>query len=157
MNSDRADLEARYKLLSDDEIKRFVGSGNLTELAQSVAMAELKRRGWQWSLFDRPDTESAQIVEHVRHDADMSIVARHLTPTDAHILRELLQAEGVPAEVGDANVVQVFSGMLASGAYIRVPRALVPKANEVISAFDRGEFRLDDFDLDETQANPVKR
>ena len=56
----------------------------------------------------------------------MTIVARYLTPTEAHILRDCLVAGGVPA-------------------------GFVAEARDVIAAFKRGDFALDEnFDAGDT-------
>ena len=37
---------------------------------------------------------------------DRVIVARYLTPTEAHLYKSWLEGAGIPAEVGDANLLQ---------------------------------------------------
>ncbi len=44
MNNNRDDLDVRHNQFSDEEIIRLFSSGSLTELAQSVALNELKLR-----------------------------------------------------------------------------------------------------------------
>jgi DNA-binding transcriptional regulator LsrR (DeoR family) len=82
---------------------------------------------------------------------DMQIVARHLTPTEAHMLCSCLQAAGVPAQVGDVHLVQMHALLAGAvgGACVRVPSSCVAEAKEVVAAFERGDFSLqDDFDVD---------
>jgi hypothetical protein len=87
------------------------------------------------------------------YPGDLQIVASHLTPTEAHLLRSCLEAAGIPSEVGDANLVQTH-GLLAGavgGAKLRVRQAFVADALDIIAAFKRGEFALDDdFDGEST-------
>jgi hypothetical protein len=84
---------------------------------------------------------------------DLQIIVRDLTPTEAHLLSACLEAAGIPSEVGDANLVQTH-GLLAGavgGAKLRVRQAFVAEARDVIEAYKRGEFALDDdFDGDPT-------
>jgi len=85
------------------------------------------------------------------YHGDLKIVARYLTPTEAHMLCACLQAAGVPAEAGDTNLVQAHSLLAGAvgGACLRVPEQFVPEAMQVIAAFKRGEFALgEDFDFD---------
>ena len=82
---------------------------------------------------------------------DMQIVARHLTPTEAHMLCSCLQAAGVPAQVGDVHLVQMHALLAGAvgGACVRVPSSCVAEAKEVVASFERGDFSLqDDFDVD---------
>jgi len=148
MNSDRDDLIAQYQLLSDEELMSRGTSGGLTTLAQSVAVAEARARGI--SLPDLEPIDEAIETEGPYH-GDMKIVARYLTPTEAHMLCSCLQAAGIPAEAGDTNLVQAHSLLAGAvgGACLRVPEQFVSEAMEVIAAFKRGEFALgEDFDFD---------
>jgi hypothetical protein len=84
------------------------------------------------------------------HLGDMKIVERHLEPLEAHTLCLCLQGAGIPAETADVNLVQTdwLLTIAVGGASIRVPAAYVNEAKEVIAAYKRGEFALDD-DFDE--------
>ncbi len=76
----------------------------------------------------------------------MKIVARHLSPTEAHLLQSCLQAAHVQSEVVDVNTVQAY-GLLApalGGASIRVEDTDEAEALQVIAAFNDGVFCLDD-------------
>ncbi|RZL01805.1 MAG: hypothetical protein EOP36_10175 [Rubrivivax sp.] len=91
------------------------------------------------------------------HDAgDFQIVARHLTPTEAHLLRSCLEAAGIPSEVGDVNLVQAH-GLLTGavgGASVRVRQAFLSDARDVMAAYNRGELALDDDFDGQTAAAP---
>lgn len=81
---------------------------------------------------------------------DMVILKADLSPTEAHVLRSCLQAAGLHADVGDANIVQAHSllAIAVGGAKVRVPQAQWQEANEVLEAFSRGDFALgEDFDV----------
>lgn len=147
MNSDRDHLAAQFQRLSDEELVSRGTSGGLTALAQSVAIAEAQARGL--SLPALQPMDEAIPAEGAYH-GDMQIVARYLTPTEAHMLCSCLQAAGVPAETGDTNLVQAHSLLAGAvgGACLRVPVQFAPEAMEVIAAYKRGEFALDeDFDF----------
>jgi hypothetical protein len=80
---------------------------------------------------------------------DMVIIERGLTFTEAHILCSCLRAGGVPARVGDVHIVQTdpLLSIAVGGACIRVPEARVAAARQVLEAYRRGDFGLDeDFD-----------
>jgi hypothetical protein len=147
MHSNQDDLAAQFQRLTDEALISRATSGGLTARAQSVAIAEAQARGLCLpGLTPVDETTEAQGSYH----GDMKMVARNLTPTEAHILCSCLQAAAVPAEVGDANLVQAH-GLLAialGGASLRVPEQFVPEAMAVIAAFQRGEFSLgEDFDF----------
>jgi hypothetical protein len=77
---------------------------------------------------------------------DWSIVARYYIPTDAHIVRGCMVAAGVPAVVVDDNLVQTDSLLTAAvgGVRVLVPENCLQQAQEVIEAFNRGDFALKD-------------
>lgn len=81
---------------------------------------------------------------------DMVIIERGLTFTEAHILCSCLRAGGIPAQVGDVHIVQTdpLLSIAVGGACIRVPEARVGAARQVLEAYARGEYALDD-DFDE--------
>ncbi|MDX8386049.1 MAG: DUF2007 domain-containing protein [Gallionella sp.] len=82
----------------------------------------------------------------MEYEGDFVTVAQFLDPTDAHIMRSCLEAAGVPAIVADANMVQMHSllSIAVGGVRIRVPANHVAEAEEVIAAFNRGDFALPD-------------
>jgi hypothetical protein len=140
MNTDRSDLANRFRELSDDELLSRCSSGDLNEVAQSVAIQELASRGLH--LPGPVDTARAS----TEYEGDFETVARFLNPTDAHIVCSCLQAAGVPAAVADANLVQMGTLWAAAvgGVRILVPAARVAEAREVIAAYNRGDYALPD-------------
>lgn len=74
------------------------------------------------------------------------MIARYLSYTEAHLLKSCLVAAGVPAAVADAQLIQTDALLTAAmrGASVRVPAACATEAREVIAAFTRGDFQLDD-------------
>lgn len=147
MGSEREDLAQGFRALADDELTHRVASGTLTELARWVAIAELKRRRLQIPVAD---SDRAKANDGDVYHGDMTIVARNLDATEAYMLCSCLRAGGVPADSGDTNLVQTHSllTIAVGGACVRVPENYLAEAREVIAAFKRGEFQLDeDFDF----------
>src|SRR4029079_15331275 len=90
----RHTLLEQYQLLNDDELLAQFRSGELTDLAKSVAGEELQRRGLDISNGAiEPLTET----QDVSVDEDLVMIARVSTPAEAEMLRGRLEVEGVPA------------------------------------------------------------
>jgi hypothetical protein len=87
---------------------------------------------------------------------DLTIVARRATPTEATMLKGMLEAAGIPATVADANYVQANSWMTnaVGGVRVLVPAALVETALATIAEFEVGAFELPDDDGDEVRREP---
>ena len=88
-------------------------------------------------------------------EGDWQMVARCLDATEAHLLCSCLKASGLPAMVADANLVQTHSliSVAVGGARVMVPEAYVERAHEVLEAFHRGDFALDE-DADVGSVSP---
>lgn len=73
-------------------------------------------------------------------------VAMRPLPTDAAVLQGCLEASGVPAELSDANMVQAYAGAVTGlgGVRIMVTAPYLQRAVDVLAAYDRGEFALDE-------------
>ena len=142
MSPDRAALAQEFHTLADDELTQRVASGGLTELARWVAIVELKQRKLQIPAADVGDAALRDDAYH----GDMTIVARNLDATEAHVLSSCLRAGGVPADSGDTNLVQMHSllTIAVGGACVRVPENYLAEAREIIAAFKRGEFQLEE-------------
>ena len=77
---------------------------------------------------------------------DWVLLARGLSATDAQLLTNCLHMAGLQADAGDVGIVQV-NGLLSiavGGACVRVPAGQWAEAREVLAAFHRGDFSLDD-------------
>jgi hypothetical protein len=81
-------------------------------------------------------------------DGDWQTLVTFFSPTEAYLLRGVLQSGGVPAMVADAQLVQAH-GLLASAIPVRVmvPEKLMHQAEAVVAAFQRGDFALPDDEL----------
>jgi hypothetical protein len=77
---------------------------------------------------------------------DLFVVAKCLVPTDAYLLQGCLVAGGVPAVVADANHVQadLLIAPALGGVRILAPAAFVGLAAEILAAYERGDYALDE-------------
>jgi hypothetical protein len=77
---------------------------------------------------------------------DLFVVAKRMVPTDAWLLRGVLEAGGVPAVVADANHVQadLLIAPALGGVRILAPREYLAQAAAIIAAYERGDYALDD-------------
>ncbi|WAC75423.1 hypothetical protein OU995_12275 [Roseateles sp. SL47] len=91
-------------------------------------------------------SEDAMPLHRDDNDGDLVIAARHLTPTEAHMLCGCLTAAGIPAETGDTHMVQAHSllSLAVGGACIRVPERYLDKARSTLAALQDGDFSLDE-------------
>ena len=139
----RGSLEETFRELADEELLRRCASGELTELAQAVALDEVRARGL------KPPVPTPQEPPKPEYLGDWVIVARYLGYTEVHLQRAVLEGNGIPAVVADAQLMQTdgLLGPALRGASLRVPAAYVDQARDVLAAYRRGAFRLrDDFD-----------
>lgn len=77
---------------------------------------------------------------------DLYVVAARPLATDAAMVQGCLVASGVPAVMDDANLVQAYAGavMALGGVRVMVAQRYLQQAVEVLAAYDRGDFTLDD-------------
>ena len=141
MGPSRSSLEETFRELADDELLRRCTSGELTEFAQSVALAEVRARGLE--LPTEPQSPGQQDQGYL---GDWVMIARYLSYTEVHLLQSCLEAAGIPATVADAQLIQTDALLIPAmrGASLRVPSACAAEAREVIAALKRGDFQLDD-------------
>lgn len=76
---------------------------------------------------------------------DFTVLARLGTPTEAQLLKGMLAAAGIAAEVADAHLVQANHWMTQAvgGVRVLVREAQLAEAQEVMSAFESGELDLE--------------
>ncbi len=81
-------------------------------------------------------------------EGDWKTLTTFFSPTEAFLLRGVLQAGGVPAAVADAHLVQTHT-LLAGAIPVRVlvPEHRFAEAEAVVVAFQRGDFSLTDDEL----------
>jgi hypothetical protein len=77
---------------------------------------------------------------------DLFEVARYLIPMDASLAQGCLVAAGIPAVLADAHLMQAHMLLAPAlgGVRILVPREHLQEAKNVLEAFQRGEFALDE-------------
>jgi hypothetical protein len=79
-------------------------------------------------------------------DNDWALLVRGLTATDAQLLCNCLHMAGLQAQAADVGIVQTH-GLLSiavGGASVRVPASQLAEARDVMAAFHRGDFSLDE-------------
>ena len=83
---------------------------------------------------------------HHAPNTPMTEVARYLIPMDATLVQGCLVAAGIPAVLADANLVQtdLLLAPALGGVGILVPEDYERQAGEVLAAYERGEFALDE-------------
>jgi len=130
-------LADHFQLLSDDELRDQFQSHELTTLAQSVATAELRRRGLD---LPQPIAEPDEDVQATSIGDPFVPVARFLDPTNALLLQSRLEAEGVTAMVADIFTAQNIPSMGTggTGARVMVPQSYFERAHEIAAALERG-------------------
>lgn len=139
MDQTQQDLREHFRSSTDEELLQRYASGDLTEQAQALAGAELRRRGLALPAMPAADAPTAYL-------GDLQPVASFFNATDAQVLLSCFQVSGVPALLADANLIQTCSLLTPAlgGVRILVPAAYVAQAREVLAAFERGDLRLDD-------------
>lgn len=151
----REELVQQFREYSNDELLEKLKSGVLIELAQDVALHELKARGIEFSGQPVATMDGAE--DTCFSPGDFETVATFATPTDAHILRAHLESEGVPAFVPDAHLGVVNPFLLSGTGSIRVqvPMSLIPDATKIIRAIREGKYSLDESgQIGEPRAEP---
>jgi uncharacterized C2H2 Zn-finger protein len=76
----------------------------------------------------------------------MVTVSTHLEPTEAHIMRCRLEAEGIKAFVAHEHHVGLnwFMATALGGAKVQVAEADAEAARQVVEAVEKGEYALPD-------------
>lgn len=142
-------LHRFYEDLTDEELLHRIQCG-LTDEAHQIALSEVHRRNLRL-----PPAASTVASEPEPYLGDMVILEHSLTPTEAQMLSSCLAAAGIRAVADDTNLVQANSlwSIALGGAKVRVPQTQIADAREVLAAFRRGDFALeDDFDVGEAPA-----
>ncbi len=134
-------LSEFFNSLSDEELTTRVQNG-LTDEALPIAWAELARRG----LARPPEDTGVASAPSSPYLGDMVLLARDLSPTEAHLLTSCLHAAGIPALAGDTNIVQAHGlwALAVGGAKVRVPQTQWQEAMLVMQELRRGAFTLDE-------------
>jgi hypothetical protein len=138
-------LAEKFRLYDDDELLELYRSGDLTDLAQTIARTELASRGIDPAQSATPPPPPEAEPEPVV-DGDLVMVARIYDPLEAEMLRGRLESEGIPAMVADTLTAQTnpFYKLAIGGVRVMVPEAYLAQAREIVRADARGDYALDD-------------
>ena len=86
---------------------------------------------------------------------DLITVTRVFNSLEAEMLRGCLEAEGIPATLGDVQLVQTYSvGLALGGIRVMVPASFADAARQTVQAFERGELAIDELPDDAEPAAP---
>jgi DNA-binding transcriptional MocR family regulator len=151
MTPDRASLETHFAGVGDQELLERLGSGELTELARDVALAEARKRDLYLAAL-RADADATG-VEVAHGHGPLCICARYLMPLDAQVLAARLQAEGLAATVMDSDTIYsagaLFGSLPRGGVRVMVPESQLEQAKRIREKFDAGDYAIDEnFDPD---------
>lgn len=138
----REALESRFRELGDEALLQRFASGDLTELAQDVVHQELLSRGLDIPAVARePEAGSEDSF-----NGELTLLRNQLTGPTAHVLCAFLESEGIPASVEGLHWSTMYSLISYStgGVRLMVHEGNLARARELLAAFDRGDFALDE-------------
>ena len=150
MDISKADLQERFRQLSDQVLLERLQAGTLTSLATEVALAELRSRGIDWTTT--PDGLDAKVSdEHAEPpdtaaEVDLVTVAQFTNVLEANVLRNCLESHGVFAFVWGEHLgtAHIFLSILSGGVRVQVRQDQLGRAKEIIAAIERGELAIDE-------------
>jgi hypothetical protein len=139
------DLVRLFGDLNDETLWAQLHSGKLTESAQSLALAEARRRGLDVSA-DTAGLPAPNDTDSNQPPAEFVQIARYLQPMEAYVLLGGLEAEGIQAHLAGAGTVETnplwFNAM--GGVRLFVLRSQYQQALAVMAARDKGDYVLED-------------
>jgi hypothetical protein len=97
------------------------------------------------SLAHARDASRSQADEEPPH-GDLVTITRVYNTLEAEMLRGCLEAQGIPATLGDVQMIQTDSLLAGAlgGVRLMVPMAFAEDAQRAVAAFARGEFAIDE-------------
>jgi hypothetical protein len=97
----------------------------------------------------------AQADEEPPH-GDLVTVTRVFNSLEAEMLRGCLQAEGIPASLGDAQTIQTDTLLTVAlgGIRVMVPSSFADAARQTVDAFERGALAIDELPAGSEAAAP---
>ena len=140
-------LAEHFEGLSDEALLEKSRSGGLTELAQRVADAELRKRGLAGADQSQPVEPEAE--PHAADAAtEFETVCRTLNVVEAQVLRARLEADGIPVLAADYHQHQTDGLMIIAmgGVRIQVPAEHAARARLLLSQVQSGDLALSDGD-----------
>jgi hypothetical protein len=87
---------------------------------------------------------------------ELVTITRVFNSLEAEMLRGCLQAEGIPATLGDAQTIQTDTLLTVAlgGIRVMVPTPFAEAARSTVDAFERGELAIDELPDDAAPAPP---
>ncbi len=87
---------------------------------------------------------------------DLVTVTRVFNSLEAEMLRGCLEAEGIPATLGDAQTIQTDTLLTVAlgGIRVMVPASFADAARQTVAAFERGALAIDELPDDAEPAAP---
>lgn len=85
---------------------------------------------------------------------DFVTVTRVFNSLEAEMLRGCLEAEGIPATLGDAQTIQTDTLLTVAlgGIRVMVPAPFAEAARRTVQAFERGDLAIDELPADAAPA-----
>jgi hypothetical protein len=149
MDVSEADLTEHFRALSDEALLERLRAGTLTALALEVAEREARSRGLEMSTAE--PVQSDVVAESDGSDApdddiDLVTVAQFSNPLKANVLRACLESHGIFAYCWGEHlgVAHIFMSIAGGGVRVQVRSDQVAEAREVVAAFERGDFAIDE-------------
>jgi len=98
---------------------------------------------------DAPAASHEDAHEDPPH-GDLVTVTRVFNALEAEMLRGCLQAEGIPATLGDVQTVQTDTLLTVAmgGIRVMVPTPFADAARQTVEAFERGALAIDELPSD---------
>ena len=98
---------------------------------------------------------ASQADEEPPH-GELVTVTRVFNSLEAEMLRGCLQAEGIPATLGDAQTIQTDTLLTVAlgGIRVMVPAPFADAARQTVEAFERGALAIDELPEDAAPAAP---
>jgi hypothetical protein len=104
----------------------------------------------------RGRTASESQADEEPPHGDLVTVTRVFNSLEAEMLRGCLEAEGIPATLGDAQTIQTDTLLTVAlgGIRVMVPATFAQAARLTVAAFERGELAIDELPADAEPAAP---
>lgn len=147
MSVSREELVERFRYMSDDELVRRLRSGGMTEMASAVARDELAQREIESPpLRVDEDAPQAPALKTAEDDAPVAVltVCRLFEPERVGVIVALLESEGIPVFVPEANVARMTLSALAGGIRVQVPASKYDEACAILNDFSTGALQATD-------------
>ena len=135
-----------FAQLNDAALLARLQSGALTEQAQSIAMCEAARRGLELPIKAEEPEDTVEIEADAPADDRLEQLIRFLRPMEATTLGDVLRQEGIEPHLSGLNTLQTqpLWHVAMNGVRILVRQSQYEQARAVLSAWQNGDYALDD-------------